>query len=297
MDIFFSYHYTTVFLYFKAQSEYHSAMDISLIELGKAAILGIVEGITEFLPISSTGHLIVAGDVLNFTGERAKTFEIFIQLGAILSVVWLYWKKIFNFTEGWMTFWTKILVSFLPAALVGLMFHSYIKEHLFTVYTVALALIGGGIVMLGIEAYMKERERGDGIRSLSSLRFDGALWIGVAQVLALVPGISRSGATIMGGLLQKLDRKTAAEYSFFLAIPTMLAATMFDLLKSRASLQSSDALMFGVGFVFAFVSALFAIKTFIKFISTHSFRGFAWYRIGLGILLLILLQMGKIGVA
>ena len=277
-------------------------MDISLIELIKAATLGIVEGVTEFLPISSTGHLIVAGDLLNFTGERAKTFEIFIQLGSILSVVWLFRRKIFDFTEGWMTFWTKILVSFLPAALAGLMFHSYIKDHLFTVYTVSLALIGGGIVMLGIEAYVNKRGTGNGssssrARGSRELRFDDALWIGVSQVLALVPGVSRSGATIMGGLLQKLDRKTAAEYSFFLAIPTMLAATLFDLLKSRASLHSSDALMLGVGFVFAFVSALIAIKTFMKFISTHSFRGFAWYRIILGVLLLVLFEMGKVGIA
>ena len=281
-------------------------MDISLIELSKAAVLGIVEGVTEFLPISSTGHLIVAGDLLNFTGERAKTFEIFIQLGAILSVVWLFRQKIFpprdvpagsDFTEGWMTFWTKILVSFLPAALVGLIFHSYIKDHLFTVYTVSLALIAGGIVMLGIEAYVNKVRAGSGKMSLSSVRFDDALWIGVSQVLALVPGVSRSGATIMGGLLQKLDRKTAAEYSFFLAIPTMLAATLFDLLKSRGSLHSSDALMLGVGFVFAFVSAMIAIKVFIKFISTHSFRGFAWYRIVLGVLLLVLFEMGKIGIA
>ncbi len=180
-------------------------MDISLIELIKAATLGIVEGVTEFLPISSTGHLIVAGDLLNFTGERAKTFEIFIQLGSILSVVWLFRRKIFDFTEGWMTFWTKILVSFLPAALAGLMFHSYIKDHLFTVYTVSLALIGGGIVMLGIEAYVNKRGTGNGssssrARGSRELRFDDALWIGVSQVLALVPGVSRSGATIMGGL-------------------------------------------------------------------------------------------------
>lgn len=270
-------------------------MDISLLEVGKAAILGIVEGITEFLPISSTGHLIVAGDVLNFTGDKAKTFEIFIQLGAILSVVWLYRKKIFDVTEGWFTFWTKILVSFLPAALAGLMFHSYIKEHLFTVETVGLALIGGGIVMLGVETYVKNKENGIALRQV---RFSQAFWIGAAQVLALVPGVSRSGATIMGGLLQKLDRKTAAEYSFFLAIPTMFAATIFDLAKSPGAISGGgDVIVFAVGFIFAFVSALIAIQTFMKYISTHSFRGFAWYRILFGVLLLVLLELGKIGAA
>lgn len=269
-------------------------IDISFLELGKAAFLGIVEGITEFLPISSTGHLIVAGDAIGYTGEKAKTFEIFIQLGAILSVVWLYRKKIFDFSSGWFNFWTKVLVSFLPAAFIGLLFHSLIKEYLFTVFTVALALIGGGVVMLGVEAYVKHKPHHD---NLLKVRFSQAFWIGVAQVFSLIPGVSRSGATIMGGLLQHMDRKTAAEYSFFLAIPTMLAATMYDLLKSQGELGSSDAVVFGVGFIMAFLSALLAIKTFIKFISTHSFRGFAWYRIIFGILLLVLFQMGKIGAA
>ncbi len=266
-------------------------IDVSLIEISKAAILGIVEGVTEFLPISSTGHLIVAGDVLHFTGEKAKVFEVFIQLGAILSVVWLYRKKIFDFSQrdaslmtGWFTFWTKVLVSFLPAAFIGLIAHSYIKSHLFTVQTVALALIGGGIIILGVEAYVKEKAKGG---SLYQIRYMQAFWIGVAQVFALIPGVSRSGATIMGGLLQKLDRKTATEYSFFLAIPTMLAATLFDLVKSRGAISGGgDVIIFGIGFVFAFLSGMIAIKTFMRFISTHSFKGFAWYRIIFGILLL-----------
>lgn len=266
-------------------------MDISLLEAGKAVILGVVEGVTEFLPISSTGHLIVAGDILHFTGEKAKVFEVFIQLGAILSVVWLYRKKIFDFSQGdaslaagWMTFWTKVFVSFLPAAVIGLLFHSYIKEHLFTVETVALALIGGGIVILGVEAYVKEKAKGGSLHQIHHMQ---AFWIGMAQVLALVPGVSRSGATIMGGLLQKLDRKTATEYSFFLAIPTMLAATLFDLVKSRGAISGGgDVIIFGIGFVFAFLSGMVAIKTFMRFISTHSFKGFAWYRIIFGTLLL-----------
>lgn len=262
-------------------------MDISLLEISKAIILGVVEGITEFLPISSTGHLIVAGDVLNFTGDKAKAFEIFIQLGAILSVVWLYRKKIFDFTAGWFTFWTKVLVSFLPAAFIGLIAHSYIKSHFFTVQTVALTLIAGGIAILGIEAYVRNTFRDGTIREV---RYGQAFWIGVAQVFALIPGVSRSGATIMGGLLQKLDRKTATEYSFFLAIPTMLAATSLDLVKSRGAISGGgDVIIFGIGFVVAFLSGMIAIKTFMRFISTHSFKGFAWYRIIFGTLLLVFL--------
>ncbi len=270
-------------------------MDVSLLELGKAALLGVIEGVTEFLPISSTGHLIVVGEAIGFTGDRAKSFEVFIQLGAILSVVWLYREKIFpqrdesadsNFSKGWMAFWTKVLVSFLPAAVIGFFFHSYIKSHFFTPETVALALIGGGIVMLGIEYFLKKRDAATGLERVS---FGQALWIGIAQILALIPGVSRSGATIMGGMLKGLDRKTAAEYSFFLAIPTMFAATIYDLWKSREAVVADDALIFGVGFIVAFVSAIVAIKTFMKFISTHSFKGFAWYRILFGVVLLFLL--------
>ena len=283
-------------------------MDISLIELGKAVVLGVVEGVTEFLPISSTGHLIVVGDWIGFGGPMAATFEIFIQLGAILSVVWLYREKIFpltglpltglsaespagsDFKKGWMAFWMKIFVSFLPAAVIGFFFHSYIKSHFFTSETVALALIGGGIVMLGIEYFLKKK---DVVMDAERVSFTQALWIGIAQILALVPGVSRSGATIMGGMLKGLDRKTAAEFSFFLAIPTMFAATLYDLWKSRDVLFVSggvqDILVFAIGFLVAFVSAIVAIKTFMKFISTHSFKGFAWYRIVFGVVLLFLL--------
>lgn len=291
-------------------------IDFSLLDIGKAAVLGVVEGVTEFLPISSTGHLIVAGDVLRFgaagtatSSESAKAFEIFIQLGSILSVVWMYRKKILpprdesadsDFSAGWMKFWMKVLVSFFPAAVVGLALHSYITNHLFTVPTVAISLIVGGVVILGVEALVKEKREGAGsapaVHSVQNIGFLQALFIGIAQVLALIPGVSRSGATIMAGLLQKLDRKMATEYSFFLAIPTMLAATLFDLFKNRNALHSSDALIFGVGFVVAFVTALIAICTFLKFISSHSFKAFAWYRIVFGLLLLALLQMGTIGV-
>ncbi len=282
-------------------------IDFSLVEIGKAIILGVVEGVTEFLPISSTGHLIVAGDLLRFNGPAAQTFEIFIQLGAILSVVWLYKKKIFpprdklprsvpagtsaepDFSAGWVQFWMKVFVSFLPAAVVGLAAHTYIKAHLFTPSIVALSLIGGGIVILGVEAFLRRKATSTPAENaVQRVTYPQAMWIGVAQVLALIPGVSRSGSTIIGGMLTKLDRKTATEYSFFLAIPTMLAATGYDLLKSAGSISSSDVPVFAVGFIVAFFSALVAVKTFIRFIGTHSFRGFAWYRIAFGVLILFL---------
>lgn len=245
--------------------------------------MGIVEGVTEFLPISSTGHLIVVGDWLGFgADEFSATFEIFIQLGAILSVMWLYREKIFSFGDGWMKFWRNIFVSFLPAAVVGFFAHSYIKENFFDTEIVVITLIIGGIAMLGIEKYVKTKSQ---VESLRQVNYRQAIWIGVAQVFALIPGVSRSGATIMGGLLQKLDRKTATEYSFFLAIPTMLGATVFDLAKSRTLLGDGAEIIFGVGFVFAFLSAMVAIKAFMKYISTHSFKSFAWYRIGFGLFL------------
>lgn len=273
-------------------------VDLSLVAMGKAAILGVVEGITEFLPISSTGHLIVVGDWIGFGKEAgtnasaaafASTFEIFIQLGSILSVVWLYKKKIFNFSAGWMKFWVKILVSFLPAAVVGLAAHKYIKAYLFTPSIVALSLIGGGIVILGVEALLRKKSiSAPAENTIHHVKYSQALWIGLAQVLALIPGVSRSGSTIIGGMLTKLDRKTATEYSFFLAIPTMLAATGYDLLKSSSAITSSDIPVFAVGFVVAFVSALIAIKTFLRFITTHSFKSFAYYRIAFGLLLVFL---------
>lgn len=268
-------------------------MDITILALGKAAILGVVEGITEFLPISSTGHLIIVGDLIGFgngsggvSEATAKTFEIFIQLGSILSVVWLYKKKIFDFSSGWILFWKKVFVSFLPTAVVGLALHSYIKSHLFTPYVVAISLIVGGVVILGVEKYVGKSAKSSADSDVRKINFVQAFIIGVAQVLALIPGVSRSGATIMGAMMQKIDRKTAAEYSFFLALPTMVAATGFDLFKSRADIHSSDALLMTVGFVVAFFSALVAIRGFIQFISSHSFRGFAWYRIIFGTLIL-----------
>ena len=260
------------------------------IDILKAVILGIVEGVTEFLPISSTGHLILAGSILSFTGERAKVFEIFIQLGAILSVVWIYRAKILNVISNIgkkeaNRFIINILIAFLPAALIGLKIHSYIKVNLFNPFTVSFALIFGGIAILVIERFVKNSD----ISGVDNISPRSALGVGFAQVLSLFPGVSRSGATIMGGLVAGLDRKTATEFSFFLAIPTMFAATTYDLLKNIKYLSLSDFPRFATGFIVAFITALIVIKAFLSFITRHDFSAFAYYRIIFGIIVLLLL--------
>ena len=270
------------------------------IDILKAVILGIVEGITEFLPISSTGHLILAGNFLSFTDERAKVFEIFIQLGAILSVVWIYRAKILNVISNIgkkeaNRFIINILIAFLPAALIGLKIHSYIKANLFNPFTVSFALIFGGVAILVIERLVNppliplyiRGERGG--LELDNITYHQALGVGFAQVLSLFPGVSRSGATIMGGLVIGLDRKTATEFSFFLAIPTMFAATTYDLLKNIKYLSVSDFPLFTTGFIVAFITALIVIKAFLSFITRHDFSVFAYYRIVFGIIVLLLL--------
>lgn len=254
----------------------------------KSIILGIVEGITEFLPVSSTGHLILAGDMLGFTGDNAKTFEIFIQLGAILAVLWLYRKRVFSSIKGIgkkeksNKFLLNIFIAFLPAAIVGFFAHSIIKQYLFNPLSVSLALIIGGIAILVIEKFSKRPVVSD-IDEISIKRSFG---IGIAQTLALFPGISRAGATIMGAMCLGLERKTATEFSFFLAIPTMLAATSYDLLKSLHNLNSSDMPVFAVGFIVSFFSALIVIKAFLGFIAKHTFNSFAIYRIIFGTVIL-----------
>jgi len=282
-----------------------------LIDIGKAIILGIVEGVTEFLPISSTGHLILAGSILSFTDERAKVFEIFIQLGAILSVVWIYRAKVLNVISNIgkkeaNRFIINILIAFLPAALIGLKIHSYIKANLFNPFTVSFALIFGGVAILVIERlvnppliplYIRGELRGGwgelggerGGLELDNITYHQALGVGFAQVLSLFPGVSRSGATIMGGLVIGLDRKTATEFSFFLAIPTMFAATTYDLLKNIKYLSVSDFPLFTTGFIVAFITALIVIKAFLSFITRHDFSVFAYYRIVFGIIVLLLL--------
>lgn len=254
----------------------------------EAVVLGLVEGATEFIPVSSTGHLIVASSWLGRTGEVAKTFDIFIQLGAILAIVWLYRARLIEAvlaarTEGpSRRFLLNLLIAFLPAAVVGFLAHDWIKEHLFRVPVVAAALVAGGIVILLIERWRPPEtlDRADAVPART------ALGIGLAQVLSLVPGTSRSGATIMGGLIFGLSRKTAAEFSFFLAIPTMFAATVYDLYKNRALLDMHDLPMFAVGFVAAFISAMWAVRSFIRFVSNHTFIAFAWYRIVFGLFVL-----------
>jgi undecaprenyl-diphosphatase len=255
----------------------------------KAAILGLVEGITEFIPVSSTGHLIVAGDLLGFTGERAKTFEIFIQLGAILSVVWLYRRRFLDVTREFgrsarsRAFIVNLALGFLPAAVVGLLARKWIKAHLFTVPTVAGALVAGGIAILLIER-TRPVERVAGVDDLPPRL---AFGVGLAQVLALFPGVSRAGATILGGYLLGLSRTAATEFSFFLAVPVMVAATLLDVVSSRANLTAADIPVFAVGFLVSFASALVVIRAFLGFVSRHDFRAFAWYRIAAGVALLL----------
>lgn len=253
-------------------------------ELMKALILGLVEGATEFLPVSSTGHQIIVGDLLNFTGERAKTFEIFIQLGAILAVIWYYRARIghvlatLGSEPASRRMIANLFVAFLPAAVLGLAFSKTIKAHLFNPVTVAAALIAGGFVIMAIEA-RKTRPTITGTDGISGRT---ALLIGIAQCFALVPGTSRSGATIMGALLCGLSRPAAAEFSFFLSIPTMIAATLYSLYKARDVLSVADVPTFSVGFVAAFVSGFIVVKLFLAYVSKHDFNAFAWYRIALG---------------
>jgi undecaprenyl-diphosphatase len=262
---------------------------MTLILLIHAIVLGIVEGLTEFLPVSSTGHLILVGDAIGFQGERANTFEIFIQLGAILSVVWFYREKFWTIARGLdrrseQRFVLNLLIAFLPAATIGFFTHQYIKAWLFSPLIVAVALIVGGIFMIAIERW--HEHRGARVHSLGELDSVDAFKVGVAQCFALVPGVSRAGATIMGGLLAGLGRTTATEFSFFLAVPTMFAATVYDLWKSRAALSTDDVGIFTVGFVVSFIVALIVIRTFLVYVGRHNFRPFAWYRISFGLLAL-----------
>jgi undecaprenyl-diphosphatase len=254
-----------------------------------AVILGLVEGITEFIPVSSTGHLIIVGEWLGQTDARAKTFDIFIQLGAILAIVWLYRVRLVTALLAARTeprsrrFFLNLLVAFLPAATVGFLIHDWIKARLFDPAVVAVALVVGGIVILLVERWKPATRVGE----VGDLTPATALGIGLAQVLSLVPGTSRSGATIIGGYALGLSRTAATEFSFFLAIPVMVAATLYDLLKSWSSLSPADLPFFAVGFLVAFASAVVVVKGFLAYVSRHSFAVFAWYRIVFGLLLLL----------
>ena len=261
-------------------------MDITL--LLKAAILGVVEGLTEFLPISSTGHLIIIGDLLGYNDEASKVFKIVIQLAAILAVCWDYRERLTKMVVGLpgdpaaQRFAGLLFIGFLPAAVLGLMFHSTIKALLFNPITVATALVVGGFVIL----YVEKRAYHPRIQAVDDMRWPDALKVGFAQALAMIPGTSRSGATIMGGLIFGMSRKAAAEFSFFLAIPTMFAATAYDLYKNWELLHMADLPVFAVGFVTSFIAAMWAVKSFIRFISNHTFVVFAWYRIVFGLIVL-----------
>ncbi|MBK9161477.1 MAG: undecaprenyl-diphosphate phosphatase [Nitrosomonadales bacterium] len=262
-------------------------MDIVL--LLKAAILGVVEGLTEFLPISSTGHLILAGDLLNFNDEKGKVFEIVIQFGAILAVCWEYRAKIASVfgglaqkQEAAQRFTLNLVIAFMPAAVLGLLFANAIKAHLFAPVPVAIALIVGGLFILWAE----KRDHRITVESVDDMGWKDALKVGCAQAFALIPGTSRSGATIIGGLFFGLSRKAATEFSFFLAIPTLFAATVYEMVKYRALFSAEDLGMFAVGGITSFISAFLCVRWLLRFISHHDFTVFAWYRIVFGLIVL-----------
>jgi undecaprenyl-diphosphatase len=254
----------------------------------EAVILAIVEGLTEFLPVSSTGHMIIASSVMGIASDPfTKTFTVAIQLGAILSVVLLYWK---NFFQSW-AFYFKLLVAFIPAAVLGLLLNDYIDQLLESVEVVAVMLIVGGVVFLWIDNLFKVTEE----HGNTEITYAQALKIGFFQTISLVPGVSRSAATIIGGLTQRLTKKAAAEFSFFLAVPTMFAATAYKLLKfykAGNSFGSHEITLLAIGNIVAFVVAFLAIRSFISFLTRHGFKIFGYYRIALGLIILILSYLG-----
>jgi len=261
-----------------------------------AVIQGIVEGLTEFLPISSTGHLIVSGSLLGFNGDKAKVFNVVIQSGAILAVCWLYRQRITSVVGGlWhdadaQRFAGNIVLAFIPAALLGFLFSDHIKRFLFNPVTVALAFIVGGLLILWAE----NRKHTVTVSEIEAAGWKDALKVGLVQCLALIPGTSRSGATIIGALLFGFSRKAAAEFSFFLAIPTIFAATLYDGWQNRALFDGGDVSMLLAGFIAAFLSAILAVRGLLKLIATHTFRVFAWYRIAFGVLILAMAYFGSV---
>ncbi len=268
-------------------------MDVVL--LLKAAIMGVVEGLTEFLPISSTGHLILAGSLLGFHGEKAKVFDIAIQTGAILAVIIVYWQKIRATLVALPTereaqrFALNVLIAFLPAVLLGLLFGKAIKAHLFTPAVVATTFIVGGFIILWAERRPASAVR---IETVEAMSWRDALKVGLVQCLAMVPGTSRSGATIIGGMLLGLSRKAATDFSFYLAIPTLVGAGAYSLLKERDQLAAADIPMFAVGLLFSFLSAWLCVRWLLRYISSHSFVPFAWYRIAFGLVVLLTWSTG-----
>ncbi len=251
-------------------------MDFTL--LLKALILGVVEGLTEFLPVSSTGHLILVGDLLDFNGDKAKVFEIVIQTGAMLAIVWEYRVKFWRVAAGMATeplarrFVGNLIVAFIPAAVLGLAFGKLIKAYLFHAVPVALAFIVGGFIILWVERSLRPRVR---VERVDDMTWRDALKVGIAQAFALIPGTSRSGATIIGGMLFGLSRKTATEFSFFLAVPTLIAAGAYDFW------------LFATGSITAFIAAFLCVRWLLRYIATHDFTPFAWYRIAFGAAVLV----------
>ena len=274
-------------------------MDLML--LMKAAVMGVVEGLTEFLPISSTGHLILTGSLLNFTGDMVKVFEIAIQTGAMFAVVWQYRQRLADTVRGITSqaqaqrFALNVLVAFMPAVVFGLLLGSTIKKHVFSPVPVALAFVVGGLLILWIEARHKRLYgamdlaggRRARVETVDDMTVADALKVGLLQCLALVPGTSRSGATIMGALVLGFSRKAATEFSFFLGIPTLMGAGAYSIWKQRQFLSVADVPVFAVGTVFAFFSALLCIRWLIRYVSTHDFTVFAWYRIVFGAIVLL----------
>ena len=259
----------------------------------KALIMGLVEGFTEFLPISSTGHLILAGSLLDFSGEKEKVFDIAIQSGAMLSVVWVYRARIWAVLCGLFNdrtsqrFAVNLFIAFLPAAVLGLLFSRRIKDVLFSAIPVALAFIIGGLIIIWVERRHKNTIFNYRINSVDDMTALDALKVGIAQAFALIPGTSRSGATIIGGMLFGMSRKAATEFSFFLAMPTLFGAGVYSLYKERALLSAADLPLFGIGSIAAFVSAFLCVRWLLRYISTHDFTAFAWYRIGFGLFILL----------
>ena len=267
----------------------------------KSAVMGVVEGLTEFLPVSSTGHLILAGSLLSFGGPNAQAFEISIQSGAIFAVMWYYRERLWSTVAGLaddlraQRFVLNLFISFLPAAFMGLLLASLIKAELFRPVPVAAAFVVGGLIILWIERrHRLAGNRADRIRSIDEIGALDALKIGLMQCLALIPGTSRSGATIIGSIFLGLSRPAATEYSFYLGIPTLLAASAYSLWQQRSALNATDLPVFGVGLAFAFVSALVCIRWLIRYVSTHEFSPFGWYRIAFGGLVLLTSASGWI---
>lgn len=274
----------------------------------KAAVMGVVEGLTEFLPISSTGHLILAASLLNFTGEKIKVFEIAIQTGAMFAVIWEYRERLARTVTGLghdpvaRRFALNVLIAFVPAVVLGLALGGIIKQHLFHPVPVAAAFIVGGFIILWVEARHRRQfgaldlqgERRARVETVDDMTPADALKVGLVQCLALVPGTSRSGATIIGAMVFGFSRKAATEFSFYLGIPTLMGAGAYSVLKNRHLLEAADLPMFAVGLVFAFFSALLCIRWLIRYVSTHDFTWFAWYRIAFGLVVLVTAWTGLV---